>query len=663
MMMHGHPRLQEDLTVIVPQTVHNINTGKNFGTIQAAIDDSDTQEGHTITVDPETYTENVNVNKQITVKSTSGNPVDTIVQALNSNDYLFEVTAEYVNIFGFTVKGATGSGKAGIYLGNGANHCNISYNIATNNDYGIRLVSSSNNKLSANVIHDNKYNFGVSGNDLQYFVHDIDTSNTVNGKPIYYWVNENDREVPDDAGYVAVVNSNNITVKDLTLTNNGQGVLFAYTSDSNVENINTLSNYIGIYLHSSINNNVTSNSVNSNDYHGISLSCSTNNNITNNIANSNKYDGITLDASSNNILTYNSVSGNERGISLYSSNNSALTNNTANSNKYGIRLYSSNSNTVSSNSLNLNGNDGIYVKSSNDNTLTNNIINSNGDDGIYLSSSADNNLTNNNVSNNADKGIHLYKSSNNVIFSNIISNNNYGIRLRYSSSNTIYNNYFDNKYNARDKENNIWNVTKTAGTNIIGGPWLGGNYWSDYAGTDTNSDGLGDTLLPYDSSGDIKKGGDYLPLVVGNQPPIASFTYYPLNAAVNETITFNASNSTDPDGFITHYEWNFGDGNITNTTEEITTHLYSSAGNYVVSLTVTDNDGAKDTTTIELTLAIKGDLNGDGFVTMDDVHLVAGMVIGTVEEDLKADFNGNGYVDVGDAAKLLGYVKGKVGSL
>jgi PKD repeat protein len=148
-----------------------------------------------------------------------------------------------------------------------------------------------------------------------------------------------------------------------------------------------------------------------------------------------------------------------------------------------------------------------------------------------------------------------------------------------------------------------------------------------------------------------------------NRPPIASFTYSPLNAAVNETITFNASNSTDLDGFITNYEWDFGDGYITNTTGEIIMHLYYSAGDYTVSLTVTDNDGAKDTTTIELTLAIKGDLNGDGFVTMADVHWVAGMVIGTVEEDLKADFNGNGYVDVGDAAKLLGYVKGKVGGL
>ena len=111
-------------------------------------------------------------------------------------------------------------------------------------------------------------------------------------------------------------------------------------------------------------------------------------------------------------------------------------------------------------------------------------------DGIYVNSH-NNNITGNTVSNNNDTGIFLYNSSNN----------------------TIYNNYFNNTKNAYDNGNNIWNIAKTLGTNIIGGPYLGGNYWSDYNGTDLDGDELGDTLLPYNSSGGIENGGDYHPLI------------------------------------------------------------------------------------------------------------------------------------------------------
>ncbi|MCK4736880.1 MAG: hypothetical protein KAT65_30790 [Methanophagales archaeon] len=97
---------------------------------------------------------------------------------------------------------------------------------------------------------------------------------------------------------------------------------------------------------------------------------------------------------------------------------------------------------------------------------------------------------------------------------NIASNNFIGIYLYSSSYNLIYNNYyFNNTDNVYDDGTNIWNITKTAGTNIVGGPYLGGNYWSDYLGKDTNGDGLGDTLLPYNSSGAITNGGDWHPLV------------------------------------------------------------------------------------------------------------------------------------------------------
>jgi nitrous oxidase accessory protein len=101
------------------------------------------------------------------------------------------------------------------------------------------------------------------------------------------------------------------------------------------------------------------------------------------------------------------------------------------------------------------------------------------------------------------------------ISANNVWNNSDGIYLASSNNNFIYNNYFNNTNNAYDDGNNIWNITKTSGTNVIGGPWLGGNYWSDYGGEDTATpfDGLGDTLIPYNSSGNIINGGDYRPLV------------------------------------------------------------------------------------------------------------------------------------------------------
>jgi len=85
-----------------------------------------------------------------------------------------------------------------------------------------------------------------------------------------------------------------------------------------------------------------------------------------------------------------------------------------------------------------------------------------------------------------------------------------------------------------------------------------------------------------------------------NQPPVALFTYTPPNPIVGEEVTFDASGSYDPDGYIVSYQWDFDDGSTGS--GMIVTHIYLSVGEYEPTLTVTDDDGATDYYTTILTV-------------------------------------------------------------
>lgn len=99
------------------------------------------------------------------------------------------------------------------------------------------------------------------------------------------------------------------------------------------------------------------------------------------------------------------------------------------------------------------------------------------------------------------------------------------------------------------------------------------------------------TLTVTDDRGDTATFSRDVTVTVPNQLPVAAFS---ANCAGLDC-TFNPSNSTDPDGTIESYSWNFGDGSTS--TDASPSHTYAAAGEYTVTLTVTDDRGATATST------------------------------------------------------------------
>jgi parallel beta-helix repeat protein len=479
-----YPRFQQNIVDASDGfSVHNLNTGLNYTTIQEAIDANETLDGHTIMVDAGTFNEGILLNKAISLFGE--NRTNTVIDGYGVR-WAVQITTCNATISGFTIKNG-GNGMSTRFLPDGgirlvSNYSTISDNVIVDNDYsgiwsdeyaisngitiegnfvggnfyGIALShGSTSNNLTKNIVTGNTWvGIQVSGEDnilrqniidnntcgfSAFGVHDIDESNLVDGKPIIYWINEHDRTVPSNAGYIAAINCVNISVIDVSLKNLLAGIVFRNTSSSTIRN-------------------------------AIVLNCSGNN--------------VLLSNSHGNILTNCTLMSNSGPYSII------------------LALGESSNNTVSD----------TVIEGGN----------------VIMPGKP------------YRTGISLYDCSYNLITRNTLINNSEAIFLEYANNNTIYHNNFINNPDPVGFpippiiQNNTWD----------NGYPSGGNYWSNYNGTDSNLDGIGDTPYIIDAN-----NTDHFPLMYpyGSIKNLnTSLTYLTIQQAIdaNETL----------DGHVIHVE-------------------------------------------------------------------------------------------------------------
>jgi len=351
-------------------------------------------------------------------------------------------------------------GNSGIFIYAESNNNTITgNNFSRNGNSGLFISDSRDNTISNNTLYSNLERnidlsdapgsvlYGnrmagsgitISGETLEdWNTLDIDVSNLVNGKPVYYYSNDHNQEsdstVPSGAGQVIIANCTHIVVEDQNSENGFVGIMVAYSS------------------HIRLSNN--SCPVPGEEEYG--------------------WDNFYF------LLWYTSDSTiiNNRGniILIYSGNNT-LENNKCSNKTAGIALFSSHGNALANNSCLNNEMWGIYLYESNNNTLDNNTCSGN-DNGIFLESCTHNILTGNIITENAIGIKNRYSSNNTVRYNTIVNNTDYGVEVSSDSPYVMDAalNWWGSNFgpSPTQPERNPYGEGDKVTDNVVFDPWLG----------------------------------------------------------------------------------------------------------------------------------------------------------------------------------------------
>jgi len=393
------------------------------------------------------------------------------------------------------------NGNGILLTGSGENL--LQSNNASGNIYGVSLRGSVKNVMRKNIMRTNSYNLRVDEGEASatpaasrydFFIQDIDASNLADGRPICYLVKEKGLAVPFGCSYVGLVNCQNISVENQSISNSSTGVLVVNSKDCRIENCSLLRDETGVYLLDSTSLSLKGCSATGGKT-GFKSSGSSNVLFEKNAAYNCTKEGFYAAASLNmiwddciaescargfyllsarlcNILQCSVRKNQETGIVLSNSHKCLLKGNEAYGNEKGISLSGSNACHISKNNASENQRDGISLEQLSDAMVLGNIALRNGQ-GIFIQSSKKVQIKGNSLSDNNRYGLRMSSSSGcNITENSILGNQIAGANLVDCTANYIYHNIFEanGMQNAADNGANRWD----AGQNV------GGNYWSDH---------------------------------------------------------------------------------------------------------------------------------------------------------------------------------------
>jgi parallel beta-helix repeat protein len=490
----------------------------------------------------------------------------------------------------------------GIWLNNSCSNSIFGNNVIAN-CMGINLLSSYNNVFRNNSIVNNEVNFDIGGFTVSEYINDVDESNTVNGKPIFYLVNGMGVKPSANVGCVILVNSTNIMVEGL----NNCGVQLAYTTSSEIRN-NFFNNSEGIELLYSSNNRIYGNIIQNTRASGISLSGSSNNSIYRNSLIKNIGIYFSLCNSFGNIIYENDIRENWLGIdiSVWITNLHNPPKNKIFHNNFIHNTYQA---SVSEGARGYNLWDDGYPSGGN-------YWSDYGDKYPYAKELNGSGIwdTPYQISKYDYDNYPLVYPWNLTLPTPDFSMTAYPTSLTVQQGNSDTSLITITSVGGFDQPIHLTvsgappGVSATLSLEQVTPPPDGSATSTLTISVATTAPPGSYTLTVTGTSGALTHS-TYIFLEITsappNKPPVGSFTYSPVSPVHSgDFVFFDASSSYDPDGTIISYRWNFGDG--TTAEGKILSHRFRGAQNepktYTVTLTLEDNDGATDTETTPVTV-------------------------------------------------------------